>query len=104
MTLNHILFGSNVGLRALNKIVLYWFLYFLYLDVVDVSTMYIVSHVGQFSTDILVNVNFTCIGCCPIFLISHQIHGTPNTRFFYVFFQNLEEGKTCIWCGAISTH
>ena len=33
-------------------------------------------------TDILVNVNFACIWCCPIFLISHQIHGTPNTRFF----------------------
>ena len=42
-------------------------------------------------TDILVNVNFTCICCCPIFLISHQIHGTPNTRFFMFFFQDWEE-------------
>ena len=36
-------------------------------------------------TDILVNVNFMCIWCCPIFLISHQIHGTPNTRLLCVF-------------------
>ena len=41
------------------------------------------------NTDILVNVNFTCIWCCPIFLISHQIHGTPNTRFFMFFFPKI---------------
>ena len=33
MTLSHILFGSNVDLRALNKIFLCRFLYFLYFDV-----------------------------------------------------------------------
>ena len=32
MTLNHILFGFNMGLRALNKIFLYQFLYFSYFD------------------------------------------------------------------------
>ena len=43
------------------------------------------SDIGSKHTDILVNVNFTCIWCCPIFLISHQIHGTPNTCFFMCF-------------------
>ena len=33
MTLIRILFGSNLGLRALNKIFLYQFLYFSYFDV-----------------------------------------------------------------------
>ena len=46
-------------------------------------------------TDILVNVDSTCITRCPIFLISHQIHGTPNTRFF-IFFQNWEGKKRVI--------
>ena len=32
MTLTLILFGSNMGLRALNKIFLYRFLYFSYFD------------------------------------------------------------------------
>ena len=32
MTLSHVLFGSDVGLRALNKIFLYRFQYFLYFD------------------------------------------------------------------------
>ena len=48
------------------------------------------------NTDILVNVNSTCITHCPIFLISHQIHGTPNTRFSWFFFQNWEGKKRLI--------
>ena len=43
------------------------------------------------NTDILVNVDSTCIAHCPSFLLSHQIHGTPNTPFFMFFFQNWEE-------------
>ena len=54
-------------------------------------------------TDVLVNVNSTCITLCPIFLISHQIHGIPNTHFFMFFFK-IARKKTCNWCGAICSH
>ena len=50
----------------------------------------------QQCTDILVNVNSTCITHCPIFLISHQIHGTPNTRFFMFFCSKLGGEKRVI--------
>ena len=40
MTLNNILFGSNMGLRALNKNFLYLFLYFSYFDDADHDWIY----------------------------------------------------------------
>ena len=46
-------------------------------------------------TDILVNANSTSITHYPIFLISHPIHGTPNTHFFHVYFSKLG-GKKCV--------
>ena len=51
-----------------------------------------------YPTDILVHVNSTCITHYPIFLISHQIHGTPNTPFF-MFFSKLGEKKRVIGVG-----
>ena len=43
--------------------------------------------------DILLNVDSTFITHCPVFLISHQIHVTPNSHFSMVFLQNWEEKK-----------
>ena len=54
------------------------------------------AKISPLHTDILVNVNSSFITRRPIFLISHQIHGTPNTHFFMVFFQNWEEKKRVI--------
>ena len=39
-------------------------------------------------TDILVNVESTCITQCPIFLISHHVY--TKYTIFHVFFQNWE--------------
>ena len=44
-------------------------------------------------TDILLNVDSTCIKHCPIFLISHRAHDTPNTHFSMFFFSKLGEKK-----------
>ena len=46
-------------------------------------------------TDILLNVDFTCITHCPIFLISHQIHGTP-IHIFHVFLMGRKEKRVVI--------
>ena len=66
-------------------------------EVIDLS-----GRLSRKYTDILVNVDSMCITRCPIFLISHQIHGTPNTHFF-MFFTKVKIGM-CNWCGAICTH